>query len=127
MNAELQSALAFNLAAVLTHVGTRADYRVGGTATAVYVSTSIAELADDLAQRPSGHDRVRLADILVPRSDLGQITPAHGDTLTVLDGAHAGTWTVLGIERLDEVQAVLRARRSVRVDAATPGATDLRR
>jgi hypothetical protein len=93
----------------------------------VAVVAALAELADDLAQRPAGHDRVRLADALIDRAALGAITPAHGDTLAVASGAQAGTWIVLGIERRDAVALVLRVRRSDRVDAATTGAREVRR
>ena len=114
------------LVGVLAHVGTDASYRVGGIATAVSLVVSVAELADDTAQRPHGHERTRLADILIRRAALSA-DPVHGDTLTIASGAHAGTWTVLGIERRDEVAPVIRCRRSVRVDAATLGAVEVRR
>lgn len=94
---------------------------------AVAVVAALAELADDLAQRPAGHDRVRLADVCIDRAALGAIAPAHGDTLTVASGAQAGTWVVLGVERRDAVALVLRLRRSDRTDAATPGAREVRR
>jgi hypothetical protein len=114
------------LAAVLEHIGTSADYRVGGgTATPVSVVVSIAELADDYIQRRYGHERTRVADVLIRRAVLA--SPAHGDTVTVAAGPHAGVWTVLGVERRDDVAIVARVRRSERTDAAAPGAREVRR
>lgn len=115
-----------SLVGVLAHVGTDAEYRVGGLGTSIALTVSIAESADDIASQPGGHDRVRLADVLLRTAAL-VAAPAHGDTLTIATGVHAGTWTVLGIERRDEVSMVIRARRAVRVDAATPGAREVRR
>lgn len=126
MNATLAAALRVQLDAVLAHVGTVGDWRVGGTATAVPVVVSIAELADDNTQRPTGHERVRLADVLVPVASIAA-APIHADTLTIATGTHAGTWTALGIERRDDIVYVVRMRRSVRVDVAAPGASEVRR
>ena len=126
MNADLLAALDASLVATLAHVGTFADYRTAGTGTPVSVVVSVADLADDYVQRRYGHERTRMADVLVRRAALAA-APVHGDTVTIADGAHAGVWTVLGVERRDDVAIVVRVRRSERTDAASPGAREVRR
>jgi hypothetical protein len=126
VNADLLAALDASLVATLAHVGTFADYRVGGTGPLLSLVVSVSELADDYIQRRYGHERTRVADVLIRRAGLVD-PPAHGDTVTIADGPHAGTWTVLGIERRDDVSIVVRVRRSARIDAASPGAREVRR
>jgi hypothetical protein len=123
---DLVAALDASLVATLAHVGTFADYRVGGTAAPASLVVAVTELADDYIQRRYGHDRTRVADVLIRRAALAA-APLHGDTVAIADGPHAGTWTVLGIERRDDVSIVVRVRRSDRHDSASPGARDLRR
>lgn len=125
-SAALIAALDASLVATLAHVGIAADYRVGGTGSAIAVAITLTELADDYVQRRYGHERTRVADVLIRQADLAA-QPIHGDTVTIAAGPHAGTWTVLGVERRDEVVAVVRARRSDRIDAAAPGAREVRR
>lgn len=124
--ADLIAALDASLVATLAHVGTAADYRVGGTGTAVAVAVAVSELADDYLQRRYGHERTRVADVLLRQADLAA-PPIHGDTVTIAAGPHAGVWTVLGVERRDEVVSVVRVRRSDRIDAGSPGAREVRR
>jgi hypothetical protein len=125
MSPDMIAALDANLASMLEHLGTPAEV-VPSAGPAVACDVSIAELADDYVQRRYGHDRTRMADVLVRRAVLA-VDPRHGDRVIVPDGAHAGAWTVIGIERRDEVSVVLRVRRSDRHDAAAPGSSEVRR
>jgi hypothetical protein len=128
MTPDLVAALDASLAATLAHVGTSADYRLGGgTVAPLLLVVNVTELADDYVQRRYGHDKVRVADVLLRRASLAGGVPAHGDTATIVDGPHAGVWTVLGIESRDDVAIVVRVRRSDRLDSASPTARDIRR
>lgn len=125
MSPALVAALDASLAGMLQHVGTPAEY-CPASGSVVPCDVSFAELADGIDQRPHGHDRVRLADVLLRRAVLAA-DPRHGDRIIVNSGPQAGDWVVLGIERQDEAAIVVRVRQAARVDAAAPGSREVRR
>lgn len=80
----------------------------------------VAAESPDVPQQSHGQQSTaRTLDVYVRRAQVA--APAHGDQVAIATGAHAGTWSVLGIERRDSVGAVVRLRLTTR--ARTAGAT----
>jgi hypothetical protein len=125
MNANLASSMDTAAAAVLAFAGTPVEYCPRG-ADSVPTFADIGELADDITQQRHGHDRRRLADFLVSRSVCPN--PKNGEQFRVASPhEHAGTWTILGPERRDAITILVRAELRERLDAAAPGAKEVRR
>ena len=115
------------LAALHRRWGQRAVLRAAGTGgTVAQAWVLVAELPAARVQQRYGQDDVRMADIAVLRSDAPE-DPSKDATLELADGPQAGTWIVLGVERTDELCAVVRCRRATRANAAAPGAREVRR
>jgi hypothetical protein len=88
----------------------------GGTARACQL---VAAESPDAPQQSHGQQStVRTLDVYVRRSQVA--APAHGDQVVIAEGAHAGTWSVLGVERRDSVGMVVRLRLTTRVRTAGP-------
>lgn len=89
----------------------------GGSAVAC--TLTVLEAPDAPQQAHGQHARVRSLDVYVLAAEVA--APAHADQVAVAAGPHAGTWSVLGIERRDSVGAVVRLRATSR--ERTAGAT----
>ncbi len=86
----------------------------------------VREMPNDRAQMRHGQDDVRMAEVEFRRAALAA-DPVKDAVLVIADGAQAGTWFCLGIERSGDDVVVIRVRRSARANAAAPGAREVRR
>lgn len=86
---------------------------------AIPCQVAAGESPDAPQQAHGQQSTVRTIDLYVRRAQVA--APAHGDQVAIASGPHAGTWSVLGVERRDTVGAVVRLRLTTR--ARTAGAT----
>jgi hypothetical protein len=111
------SALGLAESATLHAAATPAD-DVGST-----ITIAFGETADQPQLDHGGDSLVRIADAYLATTTI----PAADARVVISAGAHAGTWTVLGIERRDACGCLDRLRLTTRRATRSPAAREVLR